>query len=76
MLTYLVNCFSCDSAVERYKVNSVLCVKSYDVNKVLCGQSVKVSLIVNYTVVNGHRAYHSRTFVRKLLPERLCVAVA
>ena len=75
MLLDLVDGFACNTAVQGYKVNSVLSVQTDNINEILCRKCGKVTLIMNYAVINGNCSDHCRTLRRKLAAERLCVAV-
>ena len=75
MFSNLLNGFSCNPAVKRYEIHSVLRMKSYNINEVFCCQSCKVSLIMNDTVVYGHSTNHCRAFFHKLAAEGLGVSV-
>ena len=76
MIFNLIYGFSCDTAVQGYKINAVLRVQTNNINKILRGKSRKIALIVNNTVIYWYRAYHGGAFTRELAAERLCVTVA
>ena len=76
VISYLIYRFSCYSAVQSYKINSVLGMKAYNIYKILCRKLCQIALIVNYAVVYGNSSYHCGAFRGQFSSERLSVAVA
>ena len=69
MVADLVDSFSGDSAVKRYEIYAILCVKSYYIDEILGCQCVKVSLIVDNGVINRNRSDHCRTLACQFAAE-------
>ena len=63
-----------DTAVDRHKIHALLCVHAYHIDPLIRSDGFQWLVVINYRIIDWHRAQHRRAAVHKLLTECLCVA--
>ena len=75
MLLETVCCGTVDPAVDRHKINPVLCVHLNYIHPLIRCDILQCLVIINHRIVDWHCPDHRRTLVNQLSPEFLRISI-